>query len=52
MVLQSLSPEEASAERLLTIRRGHWTIENKVHWVRIMCLGKMSLLSDVVPFHK
>ncbi len=30
----SLSPEEAAAERLLTIRRGHWTIENKVHWVR------------------
>ncbi len=32
--ITSLSPEEASAERLLTIRRGHWTIENKVHWVR------------------
>ena len=30
----SLDPKEASAERLLTIRRGHWTIENKVHWVR------------------
>ena len=30
----SLRPEEASAERLLTIRRGHWTIENKAHWVR------------------
>ena len=25
---------KTSAERLLTIRRGHWTIENKVHWVR------------------
>ena len=32
--MTSLSPEEASAEHLLTIRRGHWTIENKVHWVR------------------
>ncbi len=30
----SLRPEEASAERLLTILRGHWTIENKVHRVR------------------
>ena len=30
----SLRPEEASAERLLTIRRGYWAIENKVHWVR------------------
>ena len=32
--ITSLDPKEASAERLLTIRRGHWTIENKVHWVR------------------
>ena len=29
-----IRPEEASAERLLTGLRGHWAIENKVHWVR------------------
>jgi len=30
----SLSPEVAGAERLLQILRGHWKIENQVHWVR------------------
>ncbi len=30
----SLSPEVAGAERLLQILRGHWNIENQVHWVR------------------
>lgn len=30
----SLSPEVAGAERLLQILRGHWHIENRVHWVR------------------
>ena len=29
--ITSLRPEEAAAERLLTLRRRHWTIENKVH---------------------
>lgn len=30
----SLSPDEASAKRLLDLVRSHWHIENKVHWVR------------------
>jgi predicted transposase YbfD/YdcC len=30
----SLTPEEASAARLLTFTREHWHIENKSHWVR------------------
>lgn len=30
----SLTPERASPERVLTLNRGHWSIENKVHWVR------------------
>jgi len=30
----SLSREQASAEELLKIARGHWHIENKSHWVR------------------
>ncbi len=30
----SLKPEKASAERLLELNRGHWEIENRVHWVR------------------
>ena len=38
--ITSLSPEEASAERLLTIKRGHWSIENKSHWMRDNLLGE------------
>ena len=36
----SLRPEEASTERLLTGRRGHWAIENKLHWVRDVVFGE------------
>jgi predicted transposase YbfD/YdcC len=32
--ITSLSPEAANAERLLDINRGHWAIENQLHWVR------------------
>lgn len=32
--LTSLAVEEANAERLLQLSRGHWAIENKSHWVR------------------
>ena len=30
----SLPPDRANAERLLQLVRGHWTIENRSHWVR------------------
>jgi len=30
----SLRPERATPERLLELVRGHWSIENKSHWVR------------------
>ena len=30
----SLSPERGTPERLLELVRGHWQIENKLHWVR------------------
>ena len=30
----SLSPERATPDRVLALVRGHWTIENKSHWVR------------------
>ena len=38
--ITSLKPEEASPERLLEIRRGHWSIENKSHWMRDTILGE------------
>jgi hypothetical protein len=30
----SLPPDAASPQRLLALWRGHWGIENRVHWVR------------------
>ena len=30
----SLPPADASPQRLLALWRGHWGIENRVHWVR------------------
>ena len=38
--ITSLTPTEASAKDLLTLRRGHWTIENQSHWVRDVVLGE------------
>ena len=36
----SLGPERAKASRLLAISRGHWGIENRLHWVRDMSFGE------------
>lgn len=30
----SLSPHKATPKRLLDLSRGHWSIENRLHWVR------------------
>jgi len=32
--ITSLSPEKANAPTLLNLTRGHWQIENSLHWVR------------------
>jgi Transposase DDE domain len=32
--ITSAPPARASASRLLELNREHWTIENRVHWVR------------------
>jgi len=32
--ITSLRKEDASTERLLELNRGHWEIENKIHYVR------------------
>ena len=36
----SLRPEEASAEEIESLWRGHWGIENKVHYVRDETMGE------------
>ena len=33
-LITSLSPEKASPRCLLELNRGHWEIENRLHWVR------------------
>jgi Transposase DDE domain len=32
--ITSLPPTQASPQRLLALWRGHWSIENRLHWVR------------------
>lgn len=32
--ITSLPPAKAGPSRLLTLNRGHWGIENSLHWVR------------------
>jgi hypothetical protein len=38
--ITSLKAEEANARRLLALARGHWGIENKLHYVRDVTLGE------------
>jgi hypothetical protein len=38
--ITSLKPEQANARRLLELTRGHWGIENKLHYVRDVTLGE------------
>ena len=32
--ITSLSPQKADPARVLSLNRNHWSIENRVHWVR------------------
>ena len=38
--ITSLGPEQASPQKLLTLWREHWHIENGVHWVRDKDFGE------------
>lgn len=38
--ITSLARDEADAKRLLVLARGHWGIENKLHYVRDETLGE------------
>jgi len=38
--ISSLAPEQADATRLAAILRGHWGIENRLHWVRDVILAE------------
>jgi predicted transposase YbfD/YdcC len=39
-LITSLSPAQASPFRLLELVRGHWSIENSLHYVRNVTLGE------------
>ena len=49
--ITSLTPERASADDLLKLRREHWTIENKLHWVRdaVFREDASSVQTGVIP---
>jgi predicted transposase YbfD/YdcC len=38
--ITDLTAEQATIEELATWARGHWTVENTVHWVRDMTFGE------------
>ena len=38
--ITSLDSARGSAKGLLSVSRGHWGIENRLHWVRDMSLGE------------
>jgi hypothetical protein len=38
--ISSLSPERADATRLLELKRGHWGIENRLHYRRDVTMGE------------
>jgi predicted transposase YbfD/YdcC len=38
--ITSLSAERATAADLLELNRGHWGIENRLHWIRDVCFGE------------
>jgi predicted transposase YbfD/YdcC len=38
--ITSLAPAQANAQRLAAISRGHWGIENRLHWVRDVNFGE------------
>jgi predicted transposase YbfD/YdcC len=37
--LTSLDPRNVGAERLLALARGHWGVENRLHWCLDVCFG-------------
>jgi predicted transposase YbfD/YdcC len=39
-LITTLSPCKASAQRLLVLNRGHWSIENRSHYVRDVTFGE------------
>ena len=45
----SLPPEAAGPDRLLALWRGHWGIENRVHWYGTLPLMKTAPMMKTAP---
>lgn len=49
--ITSLSPDKATPERLLALNRGHWSIENSLHYVRDVTFAEdlSQIRTDTAP---
>ena len=48
-LITSLSPQKACAKCLLALNRGHWEIENCLHWVRDVTFAEDPQLLELSP---